>query len=209
MHVWKSCQRPRVPLGSNMGFPPQLWGTALRLTCRLSGGQTPHAGAAWPLGLGVGIRPGEAGSGQEALASRVHAHRQCARQLPKRDWDTVGGGVHSEGQCGIVLPASGAECSLLVAAKRLAARTTGWPALTLPQPALCGLQGSWERGAAGGRREPEVAFRRPRRHGRLGPHPTDEPPAVTETTARGSISAPGSVRGPSEARAADLHTAVT
>lgn len=130
---------------------------------------TTRCGSVAPGSSTWGLSPERQAPSPGALASGVHARRQCAQQFPKREWDTVGGSVHSEDQCGIVLPISRAECSLLVAAKRLAARMTGWPAVTLPQSrALCGLRGSWERGAVGKRQKPEVAFGRPRRNSSLG-----------------------------------------
>lgn len=82
------------------------------------------------------------------------ACRQCAQRFPKSEWGTVGGSVHSKGQRGIVLPIGRAECSLLVAAKRLAALMKGRPGIHTPTElpfVLCA-----EAGSAAGRAPTEV-----------------------------------------------------
>lgn len=82
------------------------------------------------------------------------ASRQCTQRFPKSEWGTVGGSVHSKGRHGIVLPIGRAECSLLVAAKRLAALMKGWPGIHTPTEPPFVLRA--EAGSAAGRAPTQV-----------------------------------------------------
>lgn len=82
------------------------------------------------------------------------ACRQCTQRFPKSEWGTVGGNIHSKGRHGIVLPIGRAECSLLVAAKRLAALMKGWPGIHTPTEPPFVLRA--EAGSAAGRASTQV-----------------------------------------------------